>query len=80
MAYSKIVYRSMVGEGTPTTYPQTADQAALAIGINLVTGFRVEREETRDDRGQPLTVVKVYGSNEKTEEILFGTYEFTGSM
>lgn len=80
MAYSKIVYRSMVDEGPPTTYPQTADQAALAIGINLVTGFRVERVETRDEHGQPLVIVSVYGSNEQTEEILFGTYEFYGSM
>lgn len=80
MAYSKILYRAAVGgNDTPTVFPQTADQAALAIGMNLVFGFRIEREEREGPEG-PLTVVSVYGSNEQTEEILFGQYEFYGRM
>lgn len=76
MAFTKITYRAMVGPDTPTEYPQTADQAALSIGINYVVGFRIEREETTTKDGQVLTVVSVYGSH----DVLFGQYEFHGRM
>jgi hypothetical protein len=80
MAYTKIIYRSMVGNGSPGEYPQTPDQAALAIGINYVVGYRVEREETRTEEGQPLTTVSVFGSTEETESVMFGQYLFYGRM
>lgn len=81
MAYSKIVYRVMVAkDAPPEEYPQTADQAALAIGIHYVTGHRIEREEPTTHGAVPVTLVSVYGSTEDTKDVLFGVYEFHGRM
>lgn len=77
--FRKVTYRAMVGEN-PEEYEQTADQACLAIGANLVAGFRVERAETTAESGQVTTTVSVYGSNESTAEVLFGTYVFEGKI
>lgn len=76
--FSKVTYRALVGE-TPEEYEQTPDQACLAIGANLVAGFRLEREESVKD-GQPITTVGLYGSNDQTAEVLFGQYEFVGKI
>ncbi|MFF6988376.1 hypothetical protein [Streptomyces sp. NPDC010273] len=81
MPFTKIVYRPVIGGDEPQQeYPQTADQAAQAIGINLLVGFRVEREESKSEDGMPLTTVSIYGMHEDTEDVLFGVYEFHGRM
>lgn len=81
MPFTKIVYRPVIGGEEPQQeYPQTADQAAQAVGINLIMGFRVEREESTDRNGKPVTTMSVYGAHEDTEDVLFGVYEFHGRM
>jgi hypothetical protein len=77
--FSKVTYRALVGE-TPEEYEQTPDQACLAIGANLVAGYRIEREETTAESGQTTTTVSVYGSNEETTEVLFGAFVFEGKI
>lgn len=75
MALEKVTYLSIVGGDITQEYPQTFDQACLAIGANFVAGFRVEREE-KVIEGKAKTTVSVYGSN----DVLFGVYEFTGRL
>lgn len=73
--FTKVIYRSMVGNGAPTEYPQDQAQACMGIGDAIVAGFRAERE-VRPGQGYSLTVVSLYGQN----DALFGQYEFTGRV
>jgi hypothetical protein len=75
VAFTKVVYRAMVGNDTPTEYPQDPAQACMGIGDAIVAGFRAERE-VRPGQGHSLTVVSLYGQN----DVLFGQYEFTGRV